>query len=128
MQSDRHNAVHSESVAAATVLTWTCLPCRSGLKSTYLLGGTGQLAIVYTNVSMRGSKIFVRGGGGEGGGGGSKVQRPENSMDKFFCFFYLDLNLFYSLQKGSNCFNDRENCNFQRTQQGGPTFSRGVQH
>ena len=43
--------------------------------------------------------IFVRRGGG-GGGGGVEYRRPENSLDNFF----LVINLFYSLQSGSNGF------------------------
>ena len=39
--------------------------------------------------------IFVR----QGGGGGVKARRPENSLDNF-----LVINLFYSLQSGSNGF------------------------
>ena len=41
--------------------------------------------------------IFVRRGGG---GGGVEARRPENSLDNVF----LVINLFYSLQSGSNGF------------------------
>ena len=34
------------------------------------------------------------------GGGGVEARRPENSLDNVF----LVINLFYSLQSGSNCF------------------------
>ena len=44
-----------------------------------------------SNRFMRGSRNFCKAGGG---GGGS---RPENSLDNF-----LVINLFYSLQSGSN--------------------------
>ena len=42
---------------------------------------------------------FLSGGGG-GGGGGVEARRPENSLDNVF----LVINLFYSLQSGSNGF------------------------
>ena len=38
--------------------------------------------------------------GGGGGGGGVEARRPENSLDNVF----LVINLFYSLQSGSNGF------------------------
>ena len=41
---------------------------------------------------------FLSGGGG--GGGGVEARRPENSLDNVF----LVINLFYSLQRGSNGF------------------------
>ena len=44
-------------------------------------------------------KEFLSGGGG-GGGGGVEARRPENSLDNVF----LVINLFYSLQSGSNGF------------------------
>ena len=43
---------------------------------------------------------FLSGGGGGGGGGGVEARRPENSLDNVF----LVINLFYSLQSGSNGF------------------------
>ena len=43
---------------------------------------------------------FLSGGGGGGGGGGVEVRRPENSLVNVF----LVINLFYSLQSGSNGF------------------------
>ena len=45
---------------------------------------------------------FLSGGGWGGGGGGDRVKarRPENSLDNVF----LVINLFYSLQSGSNGF------------------------
>ena len=46
---------------------------------------------------MRGSIIFFQAGGG---GGGVEARRPENSLDNYF----LVINLFYSLQSGSNGF------------------------
>ena len=49
---------------------------------------------------MRGSRIFCQAGGGGGGGGGVEARRPENSLDNVF----LVINLFYSLQSGSNGF------------------------
>ena len=42
---------------------------------------------------------FLTGGGG-GGGGGGEARRPENSLNNFF----LVINLFYNLQRGSNSF------------------------
>ena len=51
--------------------------------------------------------------GGGGGGGGVEARRPENSLDNVF----LVINLFYSLQNGSNGFITEE--------EGGPTSSRG---
>ena len=47
---------------------------------------------------MRGSRYFCQAGGG--GGGGVEARRPENSLDNVF----LVINLFYSLQSGSNGF------------------------
>ena len=49
---------------------------------------------------MRGSRIFLSGGGWGWGGGGVEARRPENSLDNVF----LVINLFYSLQSGSNGF------------------------
>ena len=49
---------------------------------------------------MRGSRNFCRGGGGGGGEGGIEARRPVNSLDNVF----LVINLFYSLQSGSNGF------------------------
>ena len=50
---------------------------------------------------MRGSRNFGQAaGGGGGGGGGVEARRPENSLDNVF----LVINLFYSLQSGSNGF------------------------
>ena len=56
------------------------------------------------------SGIFVRGGGG---GGGVAARRPENSLD----YVFLVINLFYSLQSGSN--------GFITEGRRGPTSSRG---
>ena len=47
---------------------------------------------------MRGSRNFRQAGGG--GGGEVEARRPENSLDNV----YLVINLFYSLQSGSNGF------------------------
>ena len=55
-----------------------------------------------------------------GGGGGVQARRPENSQNAFF----LVLNLFYSLQRGSNGFIIKKTILFQGSR-GGPTFSRG---
>ena len=46
--------------------------------------------------------VLLGGGGGGGGGwrGGIRARRPGNSLDNFF----LVINLFYSLQSGSNGF------------------------
>ena len=51
---------------------------------------------------MRGSRNFCQMGGGGGGGGrrGVGARRPGNSLDNDF----LVINLFYSLQSGSNGF------------------------
>ena len=43
---------------------------------------------------------FLSGGGGGEGGGMVEARRPENGLDNVF----LAINLFYSLQSGSNCF------------------------
>ena len=43
---------------------------------------------------------FLSGGGGGGGGGGVEARRPESGLDNVF----LVINLFYSLQSGSNGF------------------------
>ena len=43
---------------------------------------------------------FLSGGGEGGGGRGAEARRPENSLDNVF----LVINLFYSLQSGSNGF------------------------
>ena len=51
-------------------------------------------------------EIFVRRGGG--GGGGVEARRPENSLDNVF----LVINLFYSLQSGSNGFYYYITCDF----------------
>ena len=48
---------------------------------------------------MRGYRNFCRAWGG-GGGGGVEARRPEDSLDNVF----LVINLFYSLQSGSNGF------------------------
>ena len=53
---------------------------------------------------------FLSGGGG---GGGVEARRPENSLDNVF----LVINLFYSLQSGSNGLLQRGG--------GGPNSSRG---
>ena len=51
-------------------------------------------------VHARIQDILSGGGGGGGGGGGVDSRRPENSLDNVF----LVINLFYSLQSGSNGF------------------------
>ena len=61
---------------------------------------------------MRRSRIFFW-------GGGVQAWWPENRLDKFF-FFFLVLNLFYSLQRGSNGFITEKTILFQG--------SRGIQH
>ena len=67
------------------------------------------------------------GGGGGGGVGGIHARLPENSLDKFFLFcFVLVLDLFYSLQRGSNGFITERTILFLRSR-GGPTFQGGVQ-
>ena len=48
---------------------------------------------------MRGSRIFCSGGGGGGGGRGPTARKQSGQ-----CFFFLVINLFYSLQSGSNVF------------------------
>ena len=57
---------------------------------------------------MHGSRIFL--------GGGVQGRPPENSLGIIFFLFFLVLNLFYSLQRGSNGF---------ITQKTILTFSRG---
>ena len=57
--------------------------------------------------------------------GSVQVRLPENSPD-FFCFF-LVLNLFYSLQRGSSGLSVvlfQRNLYFSKIPVGGPTFSR----
>ena len=74
--------------------------------------------VLITNVISKGSEepgIFVRGGGG---GGGS---RPD-SQKTVWTMFVLVLNLFYSLQRGSNGFITE---GVQHFPGGGPTSSRG---
>ena len=51
-------------------------------------------------VHARIQEFLSGGGGGGGGGGGVEARRPENSLDNVF----LVINLFYSLQSGSNGF------------------------
>ena len=78
--------------------------------------------LVYTLLSMRGSRIFRQGGGGSGS---IRQKKP------WQCLFFLVLSLFYWSQK----VNFEENYHFSRFQRGsnifqgggGPTFSRGVQ-
>ena len=48
-------------------------------------------------------------------------KQPEQ---RFFCLFFLVLNLFYSLQEGSNGFVTEKTILFQGSR-GGPTFSGG---
>ena len=62
---------------------------------------------------MRGSRIFVRRGGGGGGEWGS---RPDGQKTVWTMFFSV-INLFYSLQSGSN--------GFITEGRRGPTSSRG---
>ena len=52
----------------------------------------------------------MSGGGGGGGGGGVEVRGPEYSLDSVF----LVINLFYTLQSGSNGFitEGKRGCNF----------------
>ena len=58
-------------------------------------------------------------------GGGVQARWPENSLDNvFFFFFFLVLNLFNSLQRGSNGFITEKTILFHESR-GGPIFSRG---
>ena len=66
--------------------------------------------LVYTLLSMRGSRIFHQGGGGPGQ---SDKKSPDND-------FFLVVSLFY----WSQMVNFEENYHFQGSR-GGPTFSRG---
>ena len=64
-------------------------------------------------------------------GTGAQARRPENRTTCFFRFFFFFLfffvlNLFYSLQRGSNGFITEKAILFQGSR-GGPTFSRRVQ-
>ena len=52
--------------------------------------------------------------------GGVHARRPDNSLDNVFFFFFLVLNLLYSLQRGSNGFNTEKTILFQRSR-GGPS-------
>ena len=55
---------------------------------------------------------------------GVHIRRPKNTM--FFFVFFLVLNLFYSLQRGSNGFNtDQGSKGGSNILQGGPTYYRG---
>ena len=67
---------------------------------------------------MRGSRNFFR----EGGGG----VKPDGQKTVWMTLLFLILNLFYSLQRGSNGFITEKTILFQGSR-GGPTFSRGVQ-
>ena len=68
------------------------------------------------------------------GGWGVQAWRPENSLENVFFLFFLVLNLFYSLQRGSNGFitgklyfyfsKDPEGVQ-HFPEGGGPTFSQG---
>ena len=60
---------------------------------------------------------FFSGGGGGGGGGPGPTARKR---------FFLFLNLFYRLQKGSNGYITEKTIFFQGAR-GGPMISRGVQ-
>ena len=64
---------------------------------------------------MHGSRIFFQGGGGPG-----PTARKQSGQ---IFFFFLVLNLFYSLQRASNEF-ITEKTTFEGSR-GGPTFSRG---
>ena len=65
---------------------------------------------------MRGSGNFFR------GGGGVQARRSEDSLSNVF----LVLNLFFSLQSGSNGFiTKKTTCTLFKGSRGGPTFSRG---
>ena len=66
---------------------------------------------------MRGSRIFFR-------GGGPGPTARKQSGQQFFFHFSKVLNLFYSLQRGSNGFITVKIILFQGSR-GGPTFSRG---
>ena len=81
---------------------------------------SGNLTRVLLNFQsgriMRGSRIFTRGSRPD-------VQKTVSTTFFFFCFV---LNLFYSLQRGSNGFITEKTILFQGSR-GGPTFSRGVQ-
>ena len=48
-----------------------------------------------------------------------------DGLKKVWTTFFLVLNLFYSLQRGPNCFITEKTILFQGSR-GGPTFSRGV--
>ena len=68
-----------------------------------------------TGVMNKSNRVHARiqeslSGGGGGGGGGVEARRPENSLDNVF----LVINLFYSLQSGSNGFitEERRGSNF----------------
>ena len=68
---------------------------------------------------------FFRGVGGWGGGGPGPMARKQSRQPFFFSFF-LVLNKFYSLQRGSNGFITEKTILFQGSREG-PTVSRGVQ-
>ena len=72
---------------------------------------------VYTLLSMRGSRIFRRGGGGGGGGGRVRVNLTKKAPTTFF----LVLSLFYKCQM----VNFEENYHFPRFQRGSNIFQGG---
>ena len=53
---------------------------------------------------MRGSRTFFQAGGGGGGGGGGGRGRGLTARKQSGQCFFLVINLFYSLQSGSNGF------------------------
>ena len=68
--------------------------------------------------TMRGSKIFFR------GGRGGQARRRENSLDNLFFFLFLSPQLSLQFTEGSNGFIIKKTILFQGSR-GGPTFSRG---
>ena len=69
---------------------------------------------------MRGSRNFCQGGGG----GGSLTARKQSDNVFFVVCFILVLNLFYSLQRGSNGFITEKTILFKGS--GVFNFSRGM--
>ena len=98
-----------------TAAVQTCLLVECCCKMDACRTVATQLACLLT-FCMRGSRNFFRGGGGS-----SQARWPENSPNNvLFCF--LVLNLYYSLQRGSNGFITEKTILFSRIQRGSNLF------
>ena len=80
----------------------------------------GLLECSFRRMSItRQSRIFV-----VGGGGGPGLTARKQPGQRCFFFFFLVLNLLYSLQRGSNGFISEKTILFQGSGRG-PIFSKG---